>query len=328
MPVTLRGPSPDSAPTQITLHLAIDRLLHLTRGDSGWASREERLPWTTDTMVVRGRIARSLYDALDTAAPELPARSRADLAWIVADIFEYRVDMSRDLQPGDEFRLLVERSSGPQGATRMGRVLAATFEVGGNELQAIRHGDGKAGGRYFDREGKSLEAAFLRAPLQFRRISSVFGMRKHPILGTWRAHKGVDYAASSGTPIRSIGDGTILFAGRRNGYGNAIDVRHGNGFVSRYGHLRGFAPGMRRGARVSIAQTIGYVGMTGLATAPHLHFEVLVAGVQRNPRVALASKAGEALPSAERATFDRTRSERLALLGAHDTTPRLAAATN
>jgi murein DD-endopeptidase MepM/ murein hydrolase activator NlpD len=150
--------------------------------------------------------------------------------------------------------------------------------------------------------------------LSFRRISSVFGRRRHPILGTWRAHKGMDYAASSGTPVRSVGNGVVVFAGRTTGYGNRVDVRHPNGFVSRYGHLRGFARGVKRGARVSIAQTIGYVGMTGLATGPHLHFEVLVGGVQRNPRDALSSKSGEPLPERERPTFDRARTAYLALI--------------
>jgi murein DD-endopeptidase MepM/ murein hydrolase activator NlpD len=170
-----------------------------------------------------------------------------------------------------------------------------------------------------------MRAAFLRAPLEFRRISSVFGMRKHPILGIWRQHAGTDYAASQGTPVRSVGDGVVIFAGRKGGYGNAIEVRHPNGFVSRYGHLRGFAKATRRGARVEIGQTIGYVGMTGLATAPHLHFEVLVGGVQRNPRVALAMKGGEPLPASERGAFARERGELIALLDRAGSPTRLAA---
>ncbi len=142
------------------------------------------------------------------------------------------------------------------------------------------------------------------APLSFRRISSVFGLRKHPILGIWRAHQGTDYSAASVTPVRSIGDGVVSFAGRKGGYGNVLDVRHRNGFVSRYGHLRGFASGMQVGRSVSQGETIGYVGETGLATAPHLHFEVLVNGVQRDPRYALRQSAGVALSGAERSQFD------------------------
>jgi murein DD-endopeptidase MepM/ murein hydrolase activator NlpD len=233
--------------------------------------------------------------------------------------------MSRDLQPNDVFRALVERRRGPQGAVRVGSILAASFTVGGAELQAIRHHGTSDRVGYFDQDGKSMRAAFLRAPLQFRRISSVFGMRRHPILGVWRRHAGTDYAASQGTPVRSVGDGVIIFAGRKGGYGNAVEVRHRNGFVSRYGHLRGFARGARRGTRVGIGQTIGFVGMTGLATAPHLHFEVLVNGAQRNPRVALAMKGGEPLPASERAEFTRVRGELIARLDQAAGPLRLAA---
>ena len=122
-----------------------------------------------------------------------------------------------------------------------------------------------------------------------------------------RRHQGIDYAAASGTPVRAIGDGVVLFAGRKGGYGNVLEIRHRNGFVSRYGHLRGFARSVHRGARVTIAQTVAYVGSTGLSTAPHLHFEVLVNGVHRNPRVALNQKGGDPIPKRERADFDGRR---------------------
>jgi murein DD-endopeptidase MepM/ murein hydrolase activator NlpD len=239
---------------------------------------------------------------------------RTELAWDVADIFEWRIDMSRDLQVGDSFAVLVERRQGPMGAVRTGRVLAATFANSGSTLQAIRHERSGERARYYDQDGKSLEANFLRAPLAFRRISSVFGMRRHPILGVWRRHQGTDYAAGSGTPVRAIGEGIIVFAGRRGGYGNSIDVRHTNGFVSRYGHLRGFARGIHAGSRVSMGETIGYVGMTGLATAPHLHFEILVGGVHRNPRTALAGRTGAPLPAADRSRFELAKSQYLSLL--------------
>lgn len=313
MRVTL-GRREGSSPSKIVFQVAVDRLLHLTKTDSGWVGREERLPWTVDTLVVRGEIARTLYDAFDAGAPSLPAGARAELAWTVADIYEYRIDMSRDLQPGDEFRVLFEREQGPQGTVRVGRVLAAGYTSGGSSIDAIRFESSDGKGRYYDASGKSLQAMFLRAPLEFRRISSVFGMRRHPILGVRRAHRGTDYAASSGTPVRSVGDGVVAHAGRMSGYGNVVDVRHANGFVSRYGHLRGFARGVRRGTRVAIGETVGYVGMTGLATAPHLHFEVLVRGVQQNPRTALASTGGAPLASAERPAFDRMRDSYLAML--------------
>jgi murein DD-endopeptidase MepM/ murein hydrolase activator NlpD len=323
--LTVRTLGSDSLPSELVFQLAIDHILTVRRSDSGWVSSEEKLPWATDTVGVTGTITSTLYDALDAAHSEIPAANRAELAWSLADIYEYRVDMSRDLQPNDVFRVLVERRRGPQGAVRLGEILAATFTVGGSEIQAVRHVSSDKRVGYFDQEGKSLRAAFLRAPLEFRRISSVFGMRKHPILGIWRQHAGTDYAASQGTPVRSVGDGVVIFAGRKGGYGNAIEVRHPNGFVTRYGHLRGFSKSSRRGARVSIGQTIGFVGMTGLATAPHLHFEVLVGGVQRNPRVALAMKGGAPLPASERAAFAHTRGDLIALLERETSPTRLAA---
>ena len=308
MPVTVRTFAADSTPSELIFQVAIDRLLHVRRSAQGWSSEEIRLPWTTDTVVVGGIIRTNLYEAIDAGAgDQLPPAARAELAWSIADIYEYRVDMSRELQEGDELRVLFERSVGPAGAVRIGKVLAARFVLSGETVEAIRYASTSAGGDYFDQDGRSLRAAFLRTPVAFRRISSRFGMRRHPILGTMRKHQGIDYAASSGTPVRAIGDGVVLFAGRKGGYGNVLEIRHRNGFVSRYGHLRGFARGVRRGSRVTIAQTVAYVGSTGLSTAPHLHFEVLVNGLHRNPRVALNQKGGDPIPKRERAEFEGQR---------------------
>ena len=306
----------DPRPSDVALLLSADRTVHLLRTGSEWSSREEHTPWTTDTLVMHGVVHSNLYDAVNAGSGDLLSKgARAELAWTIADIFEYRIDMSRELQNGDAVRAVFERSRSPSGAVRIGAILAAGLERSGTELQAIRFvplGETKA--EYYDQNGRSLRATFLRAPLSFRRISSVFGMREHPILGSWRSHKGTDYAAASGTPVRSIGNGIVVFAGTRGGYGNSIDVRHPNGFVTRYGHLRGFASGVRTGTRVSMGRTIGYVGMTGLATGPHLHFEVIVGGVQRDPRTALKSNAGPSLPAGELAAFDRVRHEALAQL--------------
>ena len=270
-----------------------------------------------DTLAVGGVIQSSLVNALEAAGgAALPRSARADLAFSLADIFEYRVDMSRDLHEGDKVHVLVERLQKPNGAIIVNKILGARLALSGNEIEAIRFSSRNAGGEYFDGSGKSLRASFLRAPVTFRRISSMFGGRRHPVLGVWRRHKGTDYAAAMGTPVRSIGDGVIVFAGRKGGYGNVVDIRHRNGFVSRYGHLRGFSKSTRRGARVGIGTTIGSVGMSGLATGPHLHFEVLVNGVQRDPRIALRMNGGEPIPSRERATFERLRSQTLASFGA------------
>ena len=316
LPVAVRTARGDSTPSEVVFQLAVDHLVHVRRlGDSAWTGTEERLPWQTDTLAVHGVIASNLYAALDdSAANMLPKGARSELAWSLADIYEYRVDMSRDLQPGDAFRVLFERSVGPNGVVRIGSILAARFELSGSETDAVKFTNASGRAEYFDQTGRSMRAAFLRAPLEFRRISSTFGRRLHPILGIWRNHTGTDYAAREGTPVRAIGDGVVIFAGRRGGYGNMIDIRHRNGIVSRYGHLHGFGHGIRPGRVVTIGQTIGYVGMTGLATGPHLHFEILIDGRQRDPRTALKRDTGLPIAAAEQSRFDAMRDTLLAKL--------------
>jgi murein DD-endopeptidase MepM/ murein hydrolase activator NlpD len=271
-----------------------------------------------DTLAIAGVIRSSLYNALnESGVGVLPPSARHQLAWSLADIFEYKLDMSRDLHQGDKFHLLVERLQKPNGAIIVNKILGARLAVSAtrNQLEAI-HFDtpGSSKGQFYDASGMSLRAAFLRAPLTFRRISSVFGARKHPIFGQWRNHTGTDYAAAEGTPVRAIGDGVVIFAGRKGGYGNMIDIRHRNGMVSRYGHMRNFAAGLRPGSRVTMGTTIGYVGMTGWATGPHLHFEIRVAGVAHDPRLALQSRGGEPIPAGERPLFQKMRSQTLASL--------------
>lgn len=305
---------PDSGATEIALQLAIDRVVRLRRTEAElWSEHEETLPWSTDTVVVGGIVTSTLTQAIADGAAAFPSAQRTELAYALADILEYRVDLSRDLQLGDSVRVLVERQRTTTGLVRPGAIIAARMTVGGKPVETVRF---MQGGRvaYFDGEGKSMRAAFLRAPLAFRRISSVFGLRRHPILGTVRRHQGMDYAAARGTPVRALGNGTVIFAGWRGGYGKTIEIRHTNGFVTRYGHLHAFARGIRRGAHVGIAETIGQVGSTGLSTAPHLHFEVLVGGVHRDPRVALRNVTGEPLGAAQRAAFQQLRASVLTRL--------------
>jgi murein DD-endopeptidase MepM/ murein hydrolase activator NlpD len=271
-----------------------------------------------DTLAITGVITSSLYNALnESGVGVLPPSARHQLAWSLADIFEYKVDMSRDLHQGDKFHLLVERLQKPNGAIIVNKILGARLALSNsqNPLEAI-HFDPPGGGstQYYDASGMSLRAAFLRAPVAFRRISSIFGARKHPIFGEWRNHTGTDYAAAMGTPVRAIGDGVVIFAGVKGGYGNMIDIRHRNGMVSRYGHMRNFALGMRPGTRVAMGSTIGFVGMTGWATGPHLHFEIRVDGVAHDPKLALQSRGGEPIPASERALFQKMRNQTLASL--------------
>ncbi|MGH7668738.1 MAG: M23 family metallopeptidase [Gemmatimonadaceae bacterium] len=310
LPVAVLHAAPtDSQPVEVVVELANDHYLHLTRDSTGWVDRDERLPWTTDTIAVQGTIHTNLYQAMYAAADSaLPRDAQNALVVKLADdVYEYRVDMSRDLQDGDSFRVLAERRVLSNGIVKIGAIVAAQLKLSGSEIDAVHFTDDQVAGDYFDQDGRSLKAAFLRAPLQFKYISSGFGNRFHPILKLWRDHKGIDYAANSGTPVRAIGAGVVVRAGVASGYGNLIEIRHANGFSSRYGHLRGFASGIHAGAHVDIGQTIGYVGMTGLATGPHLHFEFLVHGVQRNPRVALRNVGGDPIPKSLVASFDSLR---------------------
>ena len=310
MLVAVRNASPtDSDQTEIVLRLSPDHFLHLTRGAIGWTESDERLPWKVDTVVVKGTIHSNLYQAMYAAADNMLPRYAQDamVVKLADDVYEYRVDMSRALQDGDTFRVMAERSVASDGTVKIGDIVAARLNLSGSEIDAVHFTDDQLQGDYFDQNGKSLKAAFLRAPLQFKYISSGFGNRYHPILKLWRDHKGIDYAANSGTPVRAIGNGVVVRAGVASGYGNLIELRHPNGFSSRYGHLRAFAAGIHAGAHVTIGQTIGYVGMTGLATGPHLHFELLVHGTQRDPRVALKNVGGDPIPRSLMASFDQTR---------------------
>jgi murein DD-endopeptidase MepM/ murein hydrolase activator NlpD len=271
-----------------------------------------RIPPLADTVLVRGVIRSTLHDAVHSAAARaLPPAGRAELAWRLADVFEYRVDMSRDLEPGDEVRVLVERALRPNGSVYASDVLAARLTLSGAPIEAVRY----RRGAYVDRRGRSLRATFLRAPLNFRRVSSVFGVRWHPILGRWREHRGIDYAAAPGTPVRTVGDGLVIFVGRRGSYGKLVEVSHVGGVVTRYAHLQGYARGTRPGVRVRVGQTIGFVGSTGLSTGPHLHFEMLVNGRYTDPRHALEARIREWLRFAGPPDFGGRRARLLAALG-------------
>lgn len=306
MPVTLTAPHADSTPNQIVLQLDVDRVVTLARDSAGgWVGTEEKLPWSVDTIAVAGEISSNLYNAVDESAGDfLPRAARQSLTYLLAeDVFGYRVDMSRELRAGDRFKVVAERSVAPNGAVRINRVLAATFSLSGAVTSAVRYVGEAVSGDYFDQDGKSMRAAFRAAPLQFRRISSSYGFRVHPVLGGRRLHKGTDYAANSGTPVLAMGDGVVVRAGWGNGYGNVLEIRHRNGYVTRYAHLKGFAKGVRAGSRVTMNDVVAYVGSTGMSTAPHLHFEVLVGGVQRDPRSTLRRTGGDPIPSSERTAF-------------------------
>ncbi len=209
-------------------------------------------------------------------------------------VFGWDVDFLRDLQRGDQFSVVFEEIYKDGQKVTSGKILAAEFINQGKQLRAIyyEHEDGIAG--YYSDKGEAMRKAFLRTPVNFTRISSRFSLaRRHPILNRVRAHRGVDYSAPTGTPIQAVADGKVIFAGWKGGYGNVVQLKHGSAYSTLYGHMTNFARGIRSGQPVSQGQTIGYVGRTGLATGPHLHYEFLVNGIHRDP---MTVKLPNALP--------------------------------
>jgi murein DD-endopeptidase MepM/ murein hydrolase activator NlpD len=233
---------------------------------------------STRLHVNSGEIVSSLFGATDDAGiPEV-------IATQLAEIFSSDIDFYRHLRKGDKFSIVFETLTYNGQYFRSGRILAAEFINNNKTYQAywFQTEDGKGG--YYGSDGKSLRKTFLRSPLEFSRITTGFSSaRLHPILQIIRAHKGIDYGAPIGTRVRAVADGTVEFAGNRGGYGNLIVLKHQGSYSTAYGHLNGFAPEIRKGARVNQNDTIGFVGQTGLATGPHLHYEFRINGQQTDP---------------------------------------------
>jgi len=202
----------------------------------------------------------------------------------LSQIFAYNIDFSQDIRKGDEFEIVYEEKYHQGKKVGTGNILAARFTVSGANHTAILFKNPNGKMQYFDASGKGMRKQFLRNPIDFVRISSYFSLgRKHPILNKIRAHKGIDYAAKTGTPIRATADGQVVFKGERGGYGNAIILQHGSKYRTLYAHMSRFNSSIKKGSHVKQGQIIGYVGMTGLATGPHLHYEFQVNGVHINP---------------------------------------------
>jgi murein DD-endopeptidase MepM/ murein hydrolase activator NlpD len=285
--VQFRRHAGDEVPVEVTLRSNREERLALRRAGTEWSTERRPVIWRTDTVRIEGPIESSLYDALHSAIPDelFDADNRIKLAWDLADVYAWSIDFNRDIQTGDRFAVLVERTVSEESEIRVGAVVAADLLASGKHLNAFRFEDGEGRKGYYDNGGLSLRRAFLRAPVEFRRISSSFTRRRfHPVLGVYRRHEGTDYAAASGTPVMAAGNGTVLRAGRAGGYGNLVEIRHQNGITTRYGHLRAFARGVSAGRRVSQGDVIGYVGATGLASGAHLHYEFRINGVARDSR--------------------------------------------
>jgi murein DD-endopeptidase MepM/ murein hydrolase activator NlpD len=220
----------------------------------------------------------------------------------VSDIFAYDVDFFTDVRQGDRFQLLVEERFVNGRFVGYGDVLYANYEGERAQCEAIHYSWGDGTGGYYDAQGHALKKAFLRSPLNYRRISSTFGNRMHPILKRMRHHDGIDYAAGAGTPVVALGDGVVDYKGWKGGYGNALRIRHKRSLQTLYGHLKRFARGIKKGTRVEQGQVIGYVGQTGLATGPHLHFEVIENGRAINP-LRLRNEPAKPIPAPEHESF-------------------------
>jgi murein DD-endopeptidase MepM/ murein hydrolase activator NlpD len=316
--VTFRHRTRDGWLRGVDIRLNPDSTVRLSRDDFGWHSNVIVTPLWVDTLFAAGTIEESLYAAMldNPQLVDIPEPDRLELVWELDAVFQWQIDFSRQIQPGDYYRFAVERRVRPDGTTQKEAILAAEIVNSGKSFNAIWFDvEGNGVGSYYDQNGKSLRAAFLSKPLEYRRISSVFSNgRFHPILQTWRAHRGVDYAANSGTPVQATADGRITVRGVSGGYGNLVEIQHANGFRTRYGHLRGFAAGLRVGSTVRQGDVIGYVGMTGLATGPHLHYEMLKNGTQIDPRNARLPTGGEPVPQQSVKRWSEEMVGRLALL--------------
>jgi murein DD-endopeptidase MepM/ murein hydrolase activator NlpD len=275
----------------------IDRVLLVQRKADSFTVLEQNLHLETQTEVNSGEISYSLFGATDAAG--IPD----GIATQIADIFGGDIDFHRDLRKGDRFSLTYETLTHLGRPVRSGRILAAEFVNAGKTYSAVWFQGTDGQGGYYTADGKNMRKAFLRSPLEFSRVTSGFTMsRFHPILQKWRAHTGVDYGAPTGTRVKATGDGVVEFVGNQGGYGRVIILRHQGNYSTVYGHLSAFAQGTKKGARISQGDIIGYVGATGLATGPHLHYEFRVNNVFRNP-LTIALPGAPPLPADQQSRF-------------------------
>ncbi len=276
-----------------------ERALFIERHDGKLQAAERTLSLETQTQMKSGEIQFSLFGATDEAGvPD-------GIAMQMIELFGSDIDFHRDLRKGDRFSVVYETQTHLGKPLRSGRILAAEFVNSGKTYRTVWFNDGhnEGKGSYYTPEGKSLRKAFLRSPLEFSRISSGFTpARFHPVFQTWRAHKGVDYAAPTGTRVKSTADGTVDFVGNQTGFGRVVILKHQTRYSTVYGHLSGFAAGLRKGSRVTQGEVIGYVGSSGWATGPHLHYEFRIDNEQRNP-LSVALPTAQPLTSQQLTAF-------------------------
>ena len=270
--------------------------LVIQRRDAGWAFEQQSGQLVANTQLAGGIIQSSLFAATDQA------RIPDSVAVQLADIFAGDIDFHRNLRKGDRFSVVYETMEADGEPMRAGRVVSAEFVNNNKTYTALWFKEpGAAKGEYYSLNGESLRRAYLTSPLAFSRITSVMGMRFHPIHNTWKAHTGVDYGAPTGTAVRSVGDGVVESAGWQGGYGNTVVVRHRNGHSTLYAHLSKII--VRKGQSVAQGQEVGAVGATGTATGPHLHFEFRVNGVHRDPLTLARQSESRPISQGARAAF-------------------------
>jgi len=273
-------------------------VLSVERDGDGFRVSEIAIELERRVLVASGEIDTSLFGATDAA--QLPDT----VAIQIADVFATDVDFHRDLRRGDRFTVVYEMYYDEGEPIRPGRIVAAEFINDSKAYRALWFEYAKGQGGYYTPHGTNIRKAFLRSPLEFSRVTSRYtNSRYHPILREWRAHRGVDYGAPVGTRVRATGNGVVKFVGRQGGYGNLVVLRHQSQYTTWYGHLSRFAKGLHSGTRVQQGETIGYVGMTGLATGPHLHYEFRVNGAHRNPLQVVLPPAPP-IQAAQRPAFD------------------------
>ena len=270
--------TPDNSVSKLVHYLDDTRTLHVKRNGVGYDSKFVDVPLDRHMATAAGTIDASLF-----VAGQRAGLSNKIIMQLV-EIFGWDVDFALDIRAGDRFAVVYEELYKDSEKLKDGNILAAVFTNQGKTTRIVRYEYADGRGAYFTPEGVSIRKAFLRTPVDYTRITSRFSRsRKHPRLNRFRAHRGVDYAAARGTPIKATGDGKVDHIGYKGGYGKAIVLRHGATYTTLYAHLSRFARGLRRGQRVSQGQIIGYIGSTGLVTGPHLHYEFRVRGVHRNP---------------------------------------------
>jgi murein DD-endopeptidase MepM/ murein hydrolase activator NlpD len=279
-----------------TYWISDDDLLEITRIESGFRAEKVPVPYERRILHLGGIIENNLIESMGEQ------KENRLLAFQVSDIYAWDIDFTSDLRRGDSFKLVVEGLYLDGELRKYGDVLSAEFINRGENHRAYRfESDGRIG--YYDASGKSLRRAFLKAPLNFRRISSTFSNKRfHPVLKIYRPHHGLDYAAPSGTPVSAVGDGTVAFSGWKGGYGKLVILKHPNGYKTYYGHLSRLGKGIRKGKRVEQGDVLGYVGATGRTTGPHLHYEVHIHDKPVNP-LSIKVPRSTAIPEERMAEF-------------------------